>query len=428
VGFYNTPGYAYGVYVSGSLAYVADGSSGLRVIDVSSPENPFEVGFYDTPDWALGVYVSGNYAYVADDDYGLRVIDVSSPENPREVGFYDTPGYAFGVYISGSYAYVADDDYGLRVIDVSSPSNPFEVDFYDTPGIAFGVYVSGSYAYVADGYYGLRVIDVSSPSNPFEVGFYDTPCYAYGVYVSGGLIYVADTDGGLYILRYTGGGEPFYGDVSGNGEITAFDASLILRVVVGILNLGDTEYLTLYRADVSGNGTVSALDAALVLQYTVGLITEFPCQRPASAPALDQSKEAQLLTKAINELEAVHLSKEGERVLESLKRFVATQAGSDARPYTALFQNFPNPFNPDAWIPYQIAKDASVTIKIYNVKGQLIRTLELGEQKAGVYVRKDRAAYWDGRDDKGEKVASGVYFYTLRTSDFTATRKMVILK
>ena len=242
------------------------------------------------------------------------------------------------------------------------------------------------------------------------------------------LIYVADTYGGLCVLRYTGSGEPFYGDVSGNGNVTAYDASLILQVVVGTLHLGDTEYLTLYRADVTGNGVVSALDAALVLQYTVGLIIEFPCQRPVGAPALEQSKEAQLLAKAINELETVHLSGEGEQVVESLKRFVATQAGSDARPYTSLFQNFPNPFNPDTWIPYQIDRDAPVTISIYNARGQLIRTLDLCEQKADVYVRKDRAAYWDGKDNTGEKVASGAYFYTLRVGDFTATRKMVIVK
>ena len=121
-------------------------------------------------------------------------------------------------------------------------------------------------------------------------------------------------------------------------------------------------------------------------------------------------------------------------MLESLKRLAAkpipptTRTGSDASPYTALFQNFPNPFNPDTWLPYQIARDAPVTISIYNAKGQLIRTLNLGHQKAGVYVTKDRAACRDGRDNAGEKVASGVYFYTLRAGDFTATRRMAILK
>jgi len=176
-------------------------------------------------------------------------------ENVEFVGA--TGGAVSDVFVQGNYAYLCAGGF-LVILDISAPTHPTKVGYIALPDIAYGVYVSGSYAYVADCYSGLRVIDVSSPSSPREVGFYDTPGAAWGVYVSGGLIYVADDGGGLYILRYTGGGEPFFGDVSGNGEITAFDASLILRVVVGILHLGDTEYLTLYRADVSGNGTVSA--------------------------------------------------------------------------------------------------------------------------------------------------------------------------
>ena len=94
----------------------------------------------------------------------------------------------------------------------------------------------------------------------------------------------------------------------------------------------------------------------------------------------------------------------------------------------ALHQNYPNPFNPETWIPFELANPAEVTIHIYNTKGQPIRTLNLGNQKAGVYLTKDKAAYWDGRDNAGEKVASGVYFYTLRAGDFTTTRKMATLK
>ena len=97
---------------------------------------------------------------------------------------------------------------------------------------------------------------------------------------------------------------------------------------------------------------------------------------------------------------------------------------------TKALQNYPNPFNPDTWIPYLLAVDAPVTIyiNIYNLKGQLIRTIALGHQKAGVYVTKDKAAYWDGRDEAGEKVGSGVYFYTLKAGKFVATRKMLIVK
>lgn len=93
-----------------------------------------------------------------------------------------------------------------------------------------------------------------------------------------------------------------------------------------------------------------------------------------------------------------------------------------------LLQNFPNPFNPDTWLPYQLAQDADVVIHIYNINGQILRVLQLGKQNAGVYLTKGRAAYWNGRDSFGEKVAGGVYFYTLRAGDFKATRKMVIMK
>ena len=93
-----------------------------------------------------------------------------------------------------------------------------------------------------------------------------------------------------------------------------------------------------------------------------------------------------------------------------------------------LMQNYPNPFNPDTWIPYQLAQDAQVTISIYNTKGQLICTLHLGNKNAGIYTTKSQAAYWDGRYRYGEKVASGVYYYTLQAGGFRATRKMVIMK
>ena len=95
---------------------------------------------------------------------------------------------------------------------------------------------------------------------------------------------------------------------------------------------------------------------------------------------------------------------------------------------SVLLQNYPNPFNPETWLPYQLAQDANVTITIYNIKGQFVRTLHLGNQRAGVYVPKDRAAYWDGKDSLDQKVANGIYYYTLKAGNFTATRKMVILK
>ena len=93
-----------------------------------------------------------------------------------------------------------------------------------------------------------------------------------------------------------------------------------------------------------------------------------------------------------------------------------------------LLQNYPNPFNPETWIPYQLSEDSPVSISIYDTTGQLVRTLSLGFQAAGFYNSRARAAYWDGHNEIGERVASGIYFYQLTTPAFQQTRRLVIVK
>ena len=111
----------------------------------------------------------------------------------------------------------------------------------------------------------------------------------------------------------------------------------------------------------------------------------------------------------------------GIQVLEQLARALTPDT-------TALLANYPNPFNPETWIPYQLSKAADVTISIYASDGNVVRTLALGHQAAGIYKNRTQAAYWDGKNALGESVASGLYFYTLTAGDFTATRRMLILK
>ena len=95
---------------------------------------------------------------------------------------------------------------------------------------------------------------------------------------------------------------------------------------------------------------------------------------------------------------------------------------------TALLPNYPNPFNPETWIPYQLAQPAAVSVSIYAADGQQVRQLALGHQPAGIYQQKEHAAYWDGKNEHGEPVASGVYFYTLTADNFSDTQKMLIRK
>ena len=109
-------------------------------------------------------------------------------------------------------------------------------------------------------------------------------------------------------------------------------------------------------------------------------------------------------------------------------RFHPPAALEELSTHFALHQNYPNPFNPETWIPYDLAQDSTVTINIYALQGRLVRTLDLGQKPAGIYINKDRAAYWDGRNKSGERVASGVYVYQIVTPTFQQVKQMAILK
>ena len=116
-----------------------------------------------------------------------------------------------------------------------------------------------------------------------------------------------------------------------------------------------------------------------------------------------------------------------------LQAFKATEIRYNQIPnLSRLLPNYPNPFNPETWIPFEINYQSEVKIAIYEISGKLVRTIDLGFQHAGIYTTRGRAAYWDGKSDLGERVASGVYFYSITAkgdeSSFTAARRMVILK
>lgn len=127
--------------------------------------------------------------------------------------------------------------------------------------------------------------------------------------------------------------------------------------------------------------------------------------------------------------ETTVISREDEGALAA-PPFVRNIELMDVKPSPASYlgQCYPNPANPEVWIPYQLAEDTDVTIRVYASSGQLIRTLELGHKSAGIYTAASKSAYWDGRNESGEKVASGIYFYSIKAGDFIATKKLVIAK
>ena len=206
-------------------------------------------------------------------------------------------------------------------------------------------------------------------------------------------------------------------DVTGNGVVNFRD------IVAVANNYGKTVAGGANRkADVNQDGKVDIDDLILVAKAVDA----------AAAPALAQediepgSLQAADVQQWIRDAKAANADPAGIAALEQL---LAALTRAEAPPKeTVLLANYPNPFNPETWIPYQLAEPAEVTVTIHASDGKLVRTLELGQVPAGAYSDKDRAAYWDGRNAQGEPVASGVYFYTLQAGEFSATRKMVIRK
>ena len=200
-------------------------------------------------------------------------------------------------------------------------------------------------------------------------------------------------------------------DVTADGTVNIQD---LVSVAANLGQSGDTP------ADVNGDGIVNIQDLVLV----AGVLSSSD-----SAPALNaqvpQTFTAADVEKWLQEAQQLSLTdpafQPGILILEQL---LATLTPKQ----TALLPNYPNPFNPETWIPYQLAKPADAKISIYAADGKLIRRLGLGTQGVGIYESRSRAAYWDGKNASGESVASGIYFYTLSAGNFRATRRMLILK
>ena len=248
-----------------------------------------------------------------------------------------------------------------------------------------------------------------------------------------------------FSIEVTGAGpDPL--DVNGNGQVNVVDLILVAAAY--------GEQGTGLPADVNADGIVNIQD---LIAVAAGI--------DASGTPLPQAVKEALLTVAaeVEDLEAIGESPRGFSTSEQgvstgivynniaaaltdvrhlatgdvrlgkwmplLENLLQVLAEMGAIPEaTALLPNYPNPFNPETWIPYHLATDAEVTLTIHDVRGSVVRELTVGHQPAGVYESRTRAVYWDGKNALGESVASGVYFYTLTADDFTATRKLLIAK
>ena len=274
----------------------------------------------------------------------------------------------------------------------------------------------------------IRLWDVATGTVQHTLTEHTDNVYSVAFSLDGGMLASGSADGTVLLWNITPAApetvrEDINGDINSDGFVNIQDLTL---VAAQFGQMGED-----IPADINGDGIVNIQDLVLV----AGAFGEGAAAPSARAVSLARLTASDVEGWLIEARESIR-SGFGDPALQNGRDYsylrgiaVLEQLLASLRPEaTALLANYPNPFNPETWIPYELSAAAEVTVTIHASDGKLVRTLALGQLPAGVYQGKNRAAYWDGRNALGEPVASGVYFYTLSAGDFSATRKMVIRK
>ena len=444
VGFYDPNVSMPAVDVAGNYAYISDGTSiynvGLGVIDVSNPASPYQAGFLEVGD-VYGVAVEGDYAYTV--EFGqLYIIDISDPTAPYQAGhcyYPQSTGTIPKIVISGNFAYISDDAYGLRIINIIDPANPYEIGYFD-PQVwwqALNVAVSGDFVYVTWGSYGFSVLNVSNPANPIEVGYYDPPGSADGIMALGDLCYVADEcffhifdcseavappeslSVSLtpihppIVIPENGGSFDFNIEVVNNAVATQFFDFWAQIELPGYVSI-ETIYasnLTLSAGDsVSRNRTqlVPANAPAGVYTYCA-FVGDYPWE--------------------IFTFDLFNFMKEGTDGGDFLWTVDYWQCTGELFPGETIIASntpeaftllapYPNPFNAEMTVEFEVPRATEVELSLFDVQGRLVDVIASGQYSPGFH-----RAHWNG-----EEFSSGVYFLRMQAGDFADCRKVMLVK
>ncbi len=237
LGQISTTGHSYRVQVEDNLAFVADVTEGVKIIDISDPSNPELIGQYQDGGFPFDLFIEGNLVYFADHGGGLKILDITDPSNPTLIGQYTDGDWSRDIEVIGDLAYVADWEDGVEILNISDPTQPVKLS--EIGAEVFSLYVFADLVFAAGEI--LKIYDVSDPLNPVEAGSYNIGNATNDVYVSGNIAYVAAYQKGL--------------------------------VVLGVHDLSNITVLGQYTEEgIGSDGICLKGDIALVTDYTNGLL------------------------------------------------------------------------------------------------------------------------------------------------------------
>ena len=329
---------------------------------------------------------------------------VQSPDVGEELTF--SLNIANGVNIAGYQAIVLYDRTALRFVDST------EGDYLAADGLFLGAGFFGKVTLVAN------TLEASNGAGTLVTLTFEVIDFKASTLILS-QVYLVDSDGKRWEATTANGAvteppeptEEIVGDINRDGVVDILDLTIVSA------RFGQRGQNS---ADLNGDGLVDIVDLVLVANEFGGEAAA-PSLYPQALELLSAAEVRQWLSQAQQLALTDPTYLRGINVLEQLHAALTPQE-------TVLLPNYPNPFNPETWIPYRLSHASDVDITIYDTRGMVVRRLDLGHQMAGYYTDRTKAAYWNGRNEHGESVASGIYFYQLRAGDYTALRRMVILK
>lgn len=396
------PGAGRDVFLRDGYAYVAMADSGLQILDVSDPADPQLSGAVDTPEYARSVTVTGDFALVADGLSGVQFVDISTASNPQILGAVITPSVASDVWVEGNHAFVTDGLNGsgnLHVVEMSLI--PEIISSAPTHSNANAVAVKGDHAYVAcgslydAGMRGIQVFDITDPLEPSLVGEADTWASAYEISFGDDIAWVVDAL-----------------------ALFSFDISDPTNPVP----LGQLDLVSWGSGHNFGSGVTVSGDFAYVGNETAGLHVvdiRFP-EHPQYVGTVVIPGTTMSASVADGLVHMVGSS--GYQVAWTQCGDVASVPGP-IRSRLPLIDVYPNPFNPLTTIRYQVPASSWTSLKLFDLSGRMVRCLQSGSHRAGIFE-----VSWDGNDERGRRLPSGVYLCRFDCGEIVDTKRVTLLK